>query len=56
MSTRNGLRRIEQGIKSITPKSWQVQVKKALTKEAVFEGASVRSHRLPDVISTPLET
>ncbi|HEY9604242.1 MAG TPA: hypothetical protein V6C85_21685, partial [Allocoleopsis sp.] len=32
--------RIEQGIHSITPKSWRIQVEKALTNDAVFEGAN----------------
>lgn len=40
LATSNGLRRIEYGISSITPKSWRVQVEKALTAEAVFEGAN----------------
>lgn len=40
LATSNGLRRIEHGIVVITPKSWQVMVDKALTTEAVFEGAN----------------
>ncbi len=40
LATSNGLRRIEQGIGSISPKGWRVQVEKALTDEAVFEGAN----------------
>ena len=40
LATSNGLRRIEYGISSITPKGWRVQVEKALTEEAVFEGAN----------------
>lgn len=40
LATSNGLRRIEQGISSILPKRWRVQVEKALTDEAVFEGAN----------------
>lgn len=40
LATSNGLRRIEHGIVGITPKSWRVMVEKALTTEAVFEGAN----------------
>jgi hypothetical protein len=40
LATSNGLRRIEHGIASITPKGWRVEVEKALTQEAVFEGAN----------------
>jgi voltage-gated potassium channel Kch len=40
LATSNGLRRIEHGIAEITPKSWRVKVEKALTDEAVFEGAN----------------
>jgi voltage-gated potassium channel Kch len=40
LATSNGLRRIERGISSIMPKGWRVQVEKALTDEAVFEGAN----------------
>jgi hypothetical protein len=40
LATSNGLRRIEHGISSITPKGWRVEVEKALTEEAVFEGAN----------------
>lgn len=43
LATSNGLRRIEYGLSSITPKSWRVQVEKALTAEAVFEGANAIS-------------
>ncbi|HEY9649503.1 MAG TPA: NAD-binding protein, partial [Coleofasciculaceae cyanobacterium] len=41
LATSNGLRRIEQGRISITPKHWRVQVEKALTEEAMFEGANI---------------
>ncbi len=41
LATSNGLRRIEHGIVGITPKSWRVEVEKALTTEAVFEGANI---------------
>nr|WP_233154254.1 NAD-binding protein [Scytonema sp. HK-05] len=41
LATSDGLQRIEQGGSSITPKSWQVQVARALTEEAKFEGANV---------------
>ncbi|HEY9709372.1 MAG TPA: hypothetical protein V6D48_14305, partial [Oculatellaceae cyanobacterium] len=40
LASSNGLRRIEQGIGSISPKGWRVQVEQALTDEAVFEGAN----------------
>jgi hypothetical protein len=40
LATSNGLRRIEQGIGSITPKTWRIQVEKALTDDAIFEGAN----------------
>lgn len=40
LATSNGLRHIEHGIVGITPKNWRVIVDKALTKEAVFEGAN----------------
>ena len=37
--TIDALRRIEQGKISIKPKSWRLRVEKALTPEAIFEGA-----------------
>jgi hypothetical protein len=40
LATSHCLRRIEHGIVAITPKSWRVPVEKALTEEAVFEGAN----------------
>lgn len=40
LATSNGLRRIEHGMAEMMPKSWGVQVEKALTQEAVFEGAN----------------
>lgn len=40
LASSNGLRRIEQGKASIMAKGWRVQVEKALTKEAEFEGAN----------------
>jgi len=40
LATSNGLRRIEHGIASITPKGWRVEIEKALTQEALFEGAN----------------
>ena len=40
LATSHCLRRIEHGMVGITPKSWRVQVEKALTEEAAFEGAN----------------
>ncbi len=68
LATSKGLGRIENGIATITPKSWRVQVEKARTQEAVFEGANaiVRisgcelstartlMHNLPGTLQVPL--
>ncbi len=68
LATSNGLRCIEQGIASIRPKSWRVQVEKALTQEAIFEGANAITriagcdlstaralmHNLPGTLRSPL--
>jgi Trk K+ transport system NAD-binding subunit len=40
LATSDGLRRVEQGRGAIAPKGWRVCVEKALTSEAVFEGAN----------------
>jgi Trk K+ transport system NAD-binding subunit len=40
LATSKGLGRIEHGRVDIAPKSWRVQVEKAWTQEAVFEGAN----------------
>ncbi|NET06102.1 MAG: potassium transporter TrkA [Symploca sp. SIO2B6] len=40
LATINGLQRIEGGKIYIQPKQWRVQVEKALTQDAVFEGAN----------------
>ncbi|NEQ27049.1 MAG: potassium transporter TrkA, partial [Microcoleus sp. SIO2G3] len=40
LATTNGLRRIEHGRNNFMPKTWQVHVERALTAEAVFEGAN----------------
>ncbi|BAZ25316.1 TrkA-N domain protein [Kalymmatonema gypsitolerans NIES-4073] len=40
LATTNGLRRIEHGTNNSMLKSWQVHVERALTAEAVFEGAN----------------
>ncbi len=68
LATINGLQRIEQGINNITLKCWQVQVERALTEEAVFEGvraidrivgcglntASELMRNLPGTLRSPL--
>jgi Trk K+ transport system NAD-binding subunit len=68
LATSIGLRRIEQGRVSITPKKWRVQVDKALTQEAIFEGANAIArisgcdlstaralmHNLPGTLQVPL--
>ncbi|ARV57561.1 potassium transporter TrkA [Nostocales cyanobacterium HT-58-2] len=41
LATSNGLRRIEQGRRNFMLKSWRVHIVRALTEEAVFEGANV---------------
>lgn len=40
LATSMGLRRIEEGFKSILPKRWRVLVEKAMNPEAIFEGAN----------------
>ncbi|MCA1992589.1 MAG: NAD-binding protein, partial [Coleofasciculus sp. S288] len=68
LASRYGLRRIEQGRVSITPKRWRVRVEKALTQEAIFEGANAIArisgcslttartlmHNLPGTLRSPL--
>jgi Trk K+ transport system NAD-binding subunit len=68
LATSNGLRRIEQGLAGIAPKRWLVKVEQALTREAIFEGASAIArisgcdlstaralmHNLPGVLRSPL--
>lgn len=68
LATIQGLRRIEQGKISIIPKSWRVKVEKALTPDAIFEGANVIArisgcplntarelmNNLPNTLSTPM--
>jgi len=68
LATSNGLQRIEQGMLSITLKSWRVKVEKALTQEAIFEGANAIArlsgcdlstaralmHKLPGTLQVPL--
>ncbi|HBB31197.1 MAG TPA: potassium transporter TrkA [Cyanobacteria bacterium UBA8803] len=68
LATSKGLRRVEEGVTSMIPKSWQVAVEKALTQEAIFEGANAiarisscdlstaRSlmHNLPGILRVPL--
>jgi hypothetical protein len=68
LATSKGLGYIEHGIATITLKSWQVQVEKALTPEAVFEGANAIArisgcnlstartlmHNLPSRLQVPL--
>ncbi|MGQ4646576.1 NAD-binding protein [Lyngbya aestuarii] len=41
LGTIDGLRRLEFGKLGIAPKTWRVQVEKALTQEALFEGANM---------------
>ncbi len=68
LATSQGLRRIEEGRVCITPKRWRVQVEKALTQEAIFEGANAIArisgcdlstsralmHNLPGTLLKPL--
>ncbi len=68
LATSSGLRRIEQGKVSIMPKCWRVQVEKAWTQEAIFEGANAIArisgcdlstaralmHNLPGTLQMPL--
>jgi Trk K+ transport system NAD-binding subunit len=68
LATSTGLRHIEEGKSIITPKRWQVVVEKALTQEAIFEGANAIArisgcdlstaralmHNLPRTLRTPL--
>lgn len=68
LATSKGLGRIEHGRIDITPKSWRVQVEKAWTQEAVFEGANAIArisgcslsvartlmHNLPGTLQSPL--
>jgi Trk K+ transport system NAD-binding subunit len=68
LATSHGLRRIEEGIASIAPKRWHVNVDRALTSEAIFEGAiaiarisgcdltTARTlmHNLPGTLRSPL--
>jgi Trk K+ transport system NAD-binding subunit len=68
LATSMGLRRVEEGIKSIMPKRWRVLVEKAMNQEAIFEGANAISrisgcdlstaralmHNLPGVLQVPL--
>lgn len=68
LATSKGLRRVEQGILSMTPKTCRVQVEQALTREAIFEGANAIAriagcdlstaralmHNLPGTLQMPL--
>jgi Trk K+ transport system NAD-binding subunit len=68
LATSKGLRGIEQGIVSIAPKTCQVRVERALTREAIFEGANAIArisgcdlgtaralmHNLPGTLEVPL--
>ncbi|MDJ0747231.1 MAG: NAD-binding protein [Xenococcaceae cyanobacterium MO_167.B27] len=68
LATIEGLRRIEQGNLNLALKCWQVIVEKALTTDAIFEGANVISRisgcnlalarttmdNLPQTLSIPL--
>ncbi|WP_013320941.1 potassium channel family protein [Gloeothece verrucosa] len=68
LATIEGLKRIEQGKLRISPKCWRVKIEKALTSDAVFEGANVITrisgcslnmarelmNNLPSILSTPL--
>jgi hypothetical protein len=68
LATSNGLQRIEQGIINSSIKSWRVKVEKALTQEAIFEGANAIArisgcdlstaralmHNLPGTLQVPL--
>ncbi|HEY9729059.1 MAG TPA: NAD-binding protein [Chroococcales cyanobacterium] len=68
LATSHGLRRIEEGVENIAPKRWQVNVDRAFTSEAIFEGAiaiarisgcdltTARTlmHNLPGTLRSPL--
>jgi Trk K+ transport system NAD-binding subunit len=68
LATSMGLRRVEEGFKSILPKRWRVLVEKAMNPEAIFEGANAIArisacelstaralmHNLPGVLEVPL--
>ncbi|HAG80193.1 MAG TPA: potassium transporter TrkA [Cyanobacteria bacterium UBA12227] len=68
LATSKGLRRIEEGLSSIIPKRWRVVVEKALTQDAIFEGANAIArisgcnlstaralmHNLPGLLRSPL--
>jgi hypothetical protein len=68
LATSSGLRCIEQGRIGITPKNWRVEVQKALTQDAIFEGANAIArisgcslstarglmHNLPGTLRSPL--
>ena len=68
LATSIGLRRVEEGFKSILPKRWRVLVEKAMNPEAIFEGANAIArisacdlstaralmHNLPGVLEVPL--
>jgi Trk K+ transport system NAD-binding subunit len=68
LATSSALRRIEEGRKSMLPKRWRVVVEKALTDEAIFEGANAIArisgcdlstaralmHNLPGTLRSPL--
>lgn len=68
LATSIGLRRVEEGFKSILPKRWRVLVEKAMNPEAIFEGANAIArisacdlstaralmHNLPRVLEVPL--
>ncbi|MBE9127961.1 MULTISPECIES: potassium channel family protein [unclassified Coleofasciculus] len=44
LATSQGLRRIEQGMDTMMPKCWQVEVKQVLTPDAIFEGSNAIAH------------
>jgi len=68
LATSKNLGRIEHGLVGIMPKNWRVQVEKAWTQEAVFEGANAIArisgcslsearalmHNLPRALRSPL--
>jgi hypothetical protein len=40
MATIDGLRRIEQGLLNLEAKQWQIRIERALTADAIFDGAN----------------
>ncbi|MGK7947619.1 MAG: hypothetical protein AB4368_02110 [Xenococcaceae cyanobacterium] len=40
LATIDGLRRIEQGLLNLEAKRWQIRIEKALTTDAIFDGAN----------------